>query len=446
MGASNIVGMRNDAIPAATTKGRPNILYLTFEGILEPLGRSQVLRYVRDLHERDFRYTILSLEHHPVIESGDEVNQLEAELAASSIGWKHLVYQTGSSRAVIGNVIRAFRSARSLIRERQIQLIHARSYVAAGVAFGLRVLTGVPYIFDMRGYWIDERAAEGRLFNNRIVYSTGKWVERLLLRHAAGVVTLTSLMANDLRETVLRNSSISTAVIPTCTDYEEFALAKDRAPDSVLPADVLARLHSKLVVGMVGSVNASYCLDESLTLFKKLLLLRPDAHLLCISQQTEVISQRVKDQGIPEESFTIVKAQHRDMPRWLRHMDWAFLMLHERFAKRGSMPTKLGELLASGVRPIQYGCNQEVREIVEQSGSGIVLDGITQEDLDLAARKIAANPLANAEVVTAREISRRWFDINSGVVEYQRLLSEVFQIIELNGTGNKSKENEVRGY
>ena len=110
------------------------------------------------------------------------------------------------------------------------------------------------------------------------------------------------------------------------------------------------------------------------------------------------------------------------------------------------MPTKLGELLASGVRPIQYGCNHEVREIVEQSGSGIVLDGITPEDLDLAARKIAANPLTTAEVVTAREISRRWFDINSGVVEYQRLLSDVFQIIELNGTGNKSKENEVRDY
>jgi len=110
------------------------------------------------------------------------------------------------------------------------------------------------------------------------------------------------------------------------------------------------------------------------------------------------------------------------------------------------MPTKLGELLASGVRPIQYGCNQEVREIVEQSGSGIVLDGITQEDLDLAAAKIAANPLSNAEVVTAREISRRWFDINSGVVEYQRLLREILQITELNGSGNKSKENVARGY
>jgi glycosyltransferase involved in cell wall biosynthesis len=446
MGTSDIVGLRSHAISAATAKAEPNILYLTFEGILEPLGRSQVLRYVRDLNERGFRYTILSLERHQGIANLDELNQLEAELAASSIGWKHLTYRTGSLSAVIGNVIRAFRSARSLIRERQIQLIHARSYVAAGVAFGLRAVTRVPYIFDARGYWIDERAAEGRLFNNRIVYSIGKWVERLLLRHAAGVVTLTSLMANDLRETVLRNSGIPTAVIPTCTDYEEFTLARDRASDSILPADVLARLQSKLVVGMVGSVNASYCVDESLTLFKKLLILRPDAHLLCISQQTEAISQRVREQGIPEESFTIVKAQHRDMPAWLRHMNWAFLMLHERFAKRGSMPTKLGELLASGVRPIQYGCNQEVREIVEKSGSGIVLDGITQEDLDLAAAKIAANPLANAEVVTAREISRRWFDINSGVVEYQRLLCKILQTNELNGSGNKSKENVARGY
>jgi glycosyltransferase involved in cell wall biosynthesis len=113
-------------------------------------------------------------------------------------------------------------------------------------------------------------------------------------------------------------------------------------------------------------------------------------------------------------------------------MDWAFLMLHETFAKRGSMPTKLGELLASGVRPIQYGCNQEVREIVERSGSGVVLDGITQEDLDLAAGKIAANPLTSAEVVTARERSRQWFDIDSGVVEYERLLTEIHQNIQRN--------------
>ena len=77
MGTSNIVGLRSHAISAAATKGKPNILYLTFEGILEPLGRSQVLRYVRDLNEQGFRYTILSLERHQVIGKVDPTTGLE---------------------------------------------------------------------------------------------------------------------------------------------------------------------------------------------------------------------------------------------------------------------------------------------------------------------------------------------------------------------------------
>jgi glycosyltransferase involved in cell wall biosynthesis len=245
-----------------------------------------------------------------------------------------------------------------------------------------------------------------------------------LLRNSTAIVTLTQLQADDLRATLFNGySGKPIEVITTCADYEEFN------PTPVLtdavPEDVRGRLMGKLIVGLVGSINASYCLHESILLFKFLLEERADAHLLCLTKQRYEMRELLKQQGLPESAYTLATVPHREIASWMRCMDWALLLLNTRYSKRGSMPTKLGEFFAAGVRPIQFGCNEEVSDKVREAGSGIVLDGLAVEDLRQAASKVAAMPLQAEEIMRARELTRPHFSLQAGVEKYKKLFNQI---------------------
>ena len=89
------------------------------------------------------------------------------------------------------------------------------------------------------------------------------------------------------------------------------------------------------------------------------------------------------------------------------------------------MPTKLAEFFASGVRPIQYGCNPEVAELVRASGAGVILEGLSEQHLEQAATEIVGQPLERGIVEEARRRMRPYFGLESGVAAYSEILSSV---------------------
>lgn len=411
--------------PAAQVASHPRTLYLTVDGLLEPLGRSQILAYLYPLVRRGFPYSIVSLEREADLERTQQVLELERDFQAHAIGWARFRFERGGLRAVLKNCRLVFGAARAAIKRDHIGLVHARSYVAAMIGWLLRLVYHTPYIFDMRGYWVDELADEGRWFTNPIVYRAGKLIEKRLVRDAAAIVTLTRIQAEDLRTGLLKNfPNKPVEVVTTCADYEEFD--SGRGEPDVVPQEIRERLRGRLVVGLVGSINTSYRMDESLQLFHHLLEIREDAHLLCLTRQTAEMESLIKKHGIEEGAYTLATVPHGEMAQWLGLVDWALLLLNRRFSKRGSMPTKLAEFFAAGVRPIQYGCNDEVSESVRAAGSGVVLDNLSQEDLRRAAREVASLELDDEKIREAREITRRHFSLAAGVEKYAELLGKLY--------------------
>ena len=63
--------------PAATEQ---LVLYVTFDGLLQPLGRSQVVRYLERLSDRGWQFCILSLERAQDLADSERVAALEAKL------------------------------------------------------------------------------------------------------------------------------------------------------------------------------------------------------------------------------------------------------------------------------------------------------------------------------------------------------------------------------
>ena len=72
-----------------------------------------------------------------------------------------------------------------------LRIVHARSYVAAVMALALKRLTGAKFVFDMRGFWADERIDGGLWPRDGRMYRVAKWFERRFLLNADHVVSLT---------------------------------------------------------------------------------------------------------------------------------------------------------------------------------------------------------------------------------------------------------------
>ncbi len=401
------------------------LLYISADGLLEPLGFSQVVRVVQGLAGRGWPYRLFSLEKAADLAMEARVRELRAGLSAVGVRWQFAEYSAGGSAAAAARNEQALVSA--AVTTPGVAGIHARAYHAAIGAFGAWLARGTPYLFDARSYWFDERLEEGRWFTSPIRLGVARGVEHQLFNRAAGVVTLTELQAEDVRcGRFGRRSLESVRCITTCADFDDFFRRPPEACTRV-PAELRASLDGKLVLGIVGSLNRSYLVDETLQLVAKVLAREPRSHLLVLSSQQGEYRTRLEALRVSPERFSIARAHHDAMPEWLSLMHWGMLLLNPSSpAKRASMPTKLAEFLACGVRPVQFGCNAEVSEWVARTGSGVVLEAVAAEDLERAAERIVSVGRDSDGLERARALAAPHFSLSSGLDQYERVLLSTF--------------------
>ncbi|HEY8432892.1 MAG TPA: glycosyltransferase [Sandaracinaceae bacterium] len=399
---------------------RYGVLYISMDGLLEPLGHSQIVEPLLRLANRGWRYTVVSLEKSDDVADGARVASLKRRLRHVGIEWRFARYRTGGAQSVLQNL--AMLVGRALAAGPP-RLIHARSHLPSAVAALVSKASGAPYIFDFRGYWIEERLLEERWIRPGRPYAIAKRIEAEIMSRAAGAVTLTDLARDDLLEGRFGSWGTKPAsTITTCADYERF---RRNGPTDAIPADLRSRLDGKLVVGYVGSINRSYLVHESLGLFARIRQLHPEAHLLCLTRQTTPMWQAIETAGIPPDAVTVTTADHGNIDQWLRLCDWGLLLLTTHASKRGSMPTKLGEFFAAGVRPIHYGCNEEVGRWVAAAGTGITLPDCSQASLDQAAHEVVNRPRDESAIARGVEITRPHFALDSAVDKYDELYRQL---------------------
>jgi glycosyltransferase involved in cell wall biosynthesis len=404
------------------------LLYLSVDGLLEPLGFSQVVRVIEGVAARGWRYEVISLEKQKDLANQARVRDVELRLAKAHIRWTRLEWnEAGGASAAASNLSVLTSSALRRVRQGGVDALHARSYVAAAAAHAVWLTTKTRFVFDTRAYWIDERLEDGKWFTTPVRLGFARGLEHQLFANAAGVVTLTELQANDVRSGLFGPAGARPIVcIPTCADYDDFARRPLEGCPSI-PQDLRDGLDGKRVLGVIGSLNRSYCVDETLALARKVLERDANAQVLVLSGQGEAWAQAAARVGVPSARLLIRRANHDDMPQWLSLIDWGLLLLvPSSKAKRASMPTKLAEFFAAGVRPVQAGCNDEVSDWVRRAGSGLSLASLDEASLGKAADFIVSRH-SNAELERARALTFEHFSLEHGIRRYDELWQRVFR-------------------
>ncbi len=401
------------------------LLYLTADGVLQPLGFSQVVRVVEGLARRGFRYRLFSLEREQDLAREARVREVRSRLNAAGVIWQWAPWREGGGgKAALDNEVALIRAA---TQTSAVGGIHARAYHSAVAALTRHTVDRVPYLFDTRSYWFDERLEEGRWFTSPLRLGVARGIEHQLFSQASAVVTLTDLQADDVRQGRFGPSRHrAVQCITTCADYDDFT----RQPASEcrrVPADVRARLSGQRVIGVIGSINRSYLVTETLELCRLMLERDSQAHLLILSGQQREYAERLEALKVDPSRYTITRADHDAMPQWLSLIHWAPLLLQpDSPAKRASMPTKLAEFFACGVQPIHFGCNVEVGQWVQRSGLGFSLPDVSPRSLAAAADRVVSQQRP-VDLPAAREHTRGHFSLEAGLQKYEQVLTQTFE-------------------
>jgi hypothetical protein len=106
------------------------VLFISYNGMLEPLGQTQVLPYLRKLAQRGVQFTLLSFEKANAFtaEGQRSCDALKDELLGQGIEWHWLRYhQRPSLPATVFDVLTGTLYASQLVQRNRIELVHARS-------------------------------------------------------------------------------------------------------------------------------------------------------------------------------------------------------------------------------------------------------------------------------------------------------------------------------
>jgi len=382
-------------------------LYVSHTGLSEPLGRSQVLPYLRGLRSAGWDIEVVAFEP-----EGADLRDLDLD------GIRYSWTRRSSSHALpvkLAEAAGAF--GRLLVRALRARprVVHARSHLPGAVALALtRLLPGAKLLFDCRGLLADEYVDAGHWQNDSLEYRLVKRAEKLLFAKANGVVTLTEKLRDWLRAEHLLGDRVQTAVIPCCVDLSHFAVDENARIES------RRRLAAgdRFVLAYAGSLNSWYCEAQMAGLYAAIRRRRPSRFAVLTRSNPDKLLAALKDERVPMDEVSIEAVAPADMPRRLAGADGAVSFIQPCFSKMASSPTKIAEYLAVGL-PVAL--NRGVGDVDRLLPHAMTVDAgaMSDDELEAAAEKLLSLP---RDVAAARSLARREFSVDEvGVARYADL-------------------------
>jgi glycosyltransferase involved in cell wall biosynthesis len=207
-----------------------NILYLSYDGMTDPLGQSQVLPYLTGLKKKGYHISLISFEKPEAFAENERL--IRDICAKAGIEWHPLRYtKKPPFFSTFYDIWRMKRKAAQIHNQKFIDLVHCRSYIAAMAAAWMKKKFSIPFVFDMRGFWANERV-DGNLWNlhNPIykrVYDYFKKREKEFLQEADHTICLTKAAEQEIHSwDHIDNNPVKITVIPCCADMDHFDPAK----------------------------------------------------------------------------------------------------------------------------------------------------------------------------------------------------------------------------
>lgn len=409
------------------------ILFLTYDGLSDPLGQSQVLTYMVGLANKGYEVTIISTEKKSARHTVEGIREL---LKKNKITWHSISYTKNPPvLSTLYDCINLLFLARKVCKQQKFDIAHCRSYIPSLIGIHLKKYFGLKFIFDMRGFYADERI-DGRIWKQssfiyRILYKFFKRQEERFLARADYTICLTDRAKTEIHGwKIIPNQPIPIKVIPCCANTSHFNPQRITAEEKSALRKKLMIDESDFLLMYTGAIGTWYMLDEMFDFFKRLLLKSKAKFLFITYDDPENILRVARRKNVDENLIRIVKAQHTQVPSMLSISDLSIFFIRPLYSKMASSPAKQGEIMSMGIPII---CNSNIGDsdrIIREAHGGMIIRSFSTEDYDFVVDQIPQLLMNPKEKI--RETAIHYFSLEQGVQNY----SDVYQLLA--GPGNQS--------
>ena len=390
-------------------------LYLTRNGLLEPLGQSQVMAYLRGL-SRGYKITLITYEKPEDWANSEAMAQARADCQAHGIDWRPKSFRRSPKLiAPAWSMFEMFWSALQAVRRGDVQLIHARSYLPAAAAWAVFRNTGTPFIFDMRALWPEELITAGRLRRGSIMHKVLVGLERRCLRDAAVVVSLTEAATDYIKQEYpieLKEQNI--AIIPTCTNLERF----------VLPTQP----PSARVYGCIGTVLSGWFrLDWLATFYRQVAARDEDALFEVVTRDDEDAVRRGLDpDGTLGDRLSIYPLPSDRVQEALQKQS-ASVMFYAggETSELSRSPTRMGEVLGCGVPVVANEGVGDVADIIRRYNVGVIVKDGSKAAMTTALDELEVLRSDPDLPSRCRKAAEEVFSLEAGTEAYRKIYEEI---------------------
>ena len=408
-----------------------NVLYITYDGLTDFIGQSQVLPYLigtaRDGHD----FTVISFEKADRQQKlGPEVSD---QLATHAINW--LPRRFRSSPPYLAKAIDQLEMRRTAFEangRKTYDLVHCRSYPAAVAGLSVKQRFGTPLLFDMRGFWPDQRREGGRWSPASPI---GNWLYRRWKKHEASlvesadhIIVLTHAAKREI-EGWAAYRGVPISVIPCCADFNIFNVAEP--PAAVAAKQRLGIGAEDPVLGYLGSTGTVYMIGDHLRLFAAIKRRDPRAKAVFIGRnQLAEIQSAAANLGISlaSDDLITVSAERTKLPFWLGAVDVATCFIIPTGSSKGVSPTKLAEYLAGGIPVVANESVGDVEQIVAKLSAGHVMSDTSEAGIEDAAG--AFFQLLTVDRIALRERARA-LDVTVAIEAYRSIYRDIRTAVDV---------------
>lgn len=403
------------------------VLYITFDGLLDPIPYSQIVPYLEGFAGDGCDVRVLSFEKRGGKEKRRQIIELRYRLEKKGIRWCYFDWHNRPYvLAQLFNLFQGFTMILYLAFRTKIRFIHARSYPAALLALTFKHLLGIRFLFDMRGFWADEKVDGGLWQKDSILYRLTKWIEKRLVTGADRVVVLSHRARTLLPELVgrKRNELPPVDVIPCCVEVERFAGVSRsdvdlRRRELDFPVDAL-------VVTYLGSIGTFYKFEEALDFFKVWRDYRKEIRLLVITPNPhDRVREVLRRKNIQDGDWRLISARPEAVPAYLAtaHVGLAFFSMT--FSKEASSAVRVAEYLASGLPMVVSDKAGDIPAMVERERIGVVIHRYSEDEYVRAVRHLEyLLPKLEEYKTKCRAIAKELFSHEVGLKKYLQIYKE----------------------
>ncbi len=386
-----------------TNQKRKKILYISYDGILDPIGESQILSYLEKLCN-DFDFYLITFEKKNKLNTNVH-RKIKSRVKQSDIKWYNLRYHKQPAiLSTLYNIFRGMIIAFFIIFFSKINIVHVRSYIPGLIVLPIKKIINFKLIFDMRGLWVDEKLDRAGWRKKDLKYIFFKYIEKKLLLISDSIICLTyesiKILINKFPE-IKRKNIYQTF---TCSDDQIFRPLHNK------------RINPSIVFGHFGSVDTAYNIEIIFKFLDILLKIDQNIKLIILNEDKHDYLFKLKNKyQINDKNIEVKSVNRYQLNEEINKVDICIFFAKINFSIKASFPTKISEVLLAGKPIICNNFNDEILKLLSRHKIGIIHDFdfsknqssiyeeinnlISDENIILKCRKVAKKELSFSQSI-----------------------------------------------